>query len=318
MPRKPRVFGEGLVYHVHNRVGRGEEPFARDEEVREFLNLLREVAKRDGLAVLAWCVMPDGYDLALRAASVPLWRSIRSVQHRYSQASNQRQGVSGALWQARYEARPVSGRESLRRLVAYVHLRPVAGMVVVDPVRYRWSGHRELIHLAKDALIDVDEALALFGATRKEAVRIYRSFVGSERTAPWIAAPLRALPWWKAAPAGERAASGGAGVLAATRGPARRKLTAEEFLKRVCPLVGVPVRDLASPRRAPGLVDARELIGGLGVERWGIAVKALAEALGKSREGVSHWVRRAARRRSNEPEFAARLETLDRRLARSR
>jgi transposase len=80
-------------------------------------------------------------------------------------------------------------------------------------------------------------------------------------------------------------------------------------------LAKVTIEQLASPRRTPELVDARELIGGVAIERWGIQVKALAEALGKSREGVSKWVRRAARRRSEDGAFARRMEALDRRLA---
>jgi hypothetical protein len=92
-------------------------------------------------------------------------------------------------------------------------------------------------------------------------------------------------------------------------------MTAEQFLARVSSLLGVAVRDLASVRRDPGLVEARELVGVLAVERWGIGVKALADALGKSRDGVSLWVRRGASRRAQDPECSARLDALDRRLA---
>ncbi len=44
-------------------------------------------------------------------------------------------------------------------------------------------------------------------------------------------------------------------------------------------------------------------------------VKALADALGKSRDGVSHWFGRGARRRAEEPAFVWRLDELDRKLA---
>ena len=84
---------------------------------------------------------------------------------------------------------------------------------------------------------------------------------------------------------------------------------------RVSPLLGVPVRDLASVRRDPDLVEARDLVGVLAVERWGIGVKALADALGKSRDGVSLWVRRGASRRREDPGCDNRLDELDRRLA---
>jgi len=95
----------------------------------------------------------------------------------------------------------------------------------------------------------------------------------------------------------------------------RQHLSAEEFVQRAAPLVGMTAAELGSRERGSARVEARELIGGLAVERWGVQVKALAAALGKSRDGVSLWVRRAAKRRREHGEFAAKLDELDRRLA---
>ena len=36
MPRRPRVFVEGLVHHVHTRQGRGEAPFKLEDEAGRF------------------------------------------------------------------------------------------------------------------------------------------------------------------------------------------------------------------------------------------------------------------------------------------
>ena len=55
----------------------------------------------------------------------------------------------------------------------------------------------------------------------------------------------------------------------------------------------------------------RDLVGLVGVERHGVKVKELAAVLGKSEEGVSLWVRRGARRREEDPKFAALAEELD-------
>jgi hypothetical protein len=129
-----------------------------------------------------------------------------------------------------------------------------------------------------------------------------------------IGAEIVNLPWWTEAPEAERPARG-VDALGRSSGPTRRRLTAEAFLARVAPLTGVTIEELASPRRTAELVDAREPIGGVAIERWGVQVKALAEALGKSREGVSKWVSRAARRRSEEEAFFRRMEDLDRRFA---
>ena len=49
MPRPDRIHIEGGVYHVFNRLGRGERVFVDDEIAGAFVDLLRDVVKRDGL-----------------------------------------------------------------------------------------------------------------------------------------------------------------------------------------------------------------------------------------------------------------------------
>jgi hypothetical protein len=54
--------------------------FSERGEAARFVEVIRDVKKRDGLTVLAWCVIGHHDHLALRTSSVPLWRSIRLVQ----------------------------------------------------------------------------------------------------------------------------------------------------------------------------------------------------------------------------------------------
>jgi len=316
MPRRPRVFVEGLTYHVYNRVGRGEAPFKLQEEAERFWGLLCEVKRRDGLTVLAWCIMPNHYHVAVRTGSVPLWRSIRFLQHAFTQGFNRRCKVMGPLWQARYKARPVRETKDLVRVIAYIHLNPVAAKMVADPGKYRWSGHGELLRRVARPLLDADLVYGLFGGTRRQALRAYLGLVSQERSEPWLGGRLERLPWWGAEP-DEEESGRGIDALGARAGLERRRLPAVEFLARVEPLLRVGIVELAGAQRGAAVLEARELVAGVAVERWGVGVKELAGALGKSRDGVSQWVRRAARRRSEEPAFARRLNELDRKLARS-
>ena len=48
MVRRARVFVEGGVYHVYNRVASGEPVFADPEEAKHFVEVVREVKARDG------------------------------------------------------------------------------------------------------------------------------------------------------------------------------------------------------------------------------------------------------------------------------
>jgi hypothetical protein len=59
VPRSLRVFVEGGLYHVYNRFARGESVFSDPEEAIEFVELLREVKRRDGLTVFAWALLSN-------------------------------------------------------------------------------------------------------------------------------------------------------------------------------------------------------------------------------------------------------------------
>ena len=62
----------------------------------------------------------------------------------------------------------------------------------------------------------------------------------------------------------------------------------------------------------------RDLMGLVGVERYGVKVKGLAAVLEKSEDGVSLWVRRGGRRREEDKSFAAEARELDNAMAEAR
>ncbi len=80
---------------------------------------------------------------------------------------------------------------------------------------------------------------------------------------------------------------------------------------RVCGHVGVDREALGGRGRHPDVVRARDLVGLVGIERYGVKVKGLADELGKSHDGVSRWYRRGTIRRATDPVFAASAEALD-------
>ncbi len=78
MPRAKRVFFDGAVYHVYNRLARGGGVFTSDDMASEFVELLREVTARDGVTVFAWVVLPNDYHLTLQAGAAPLARTMKT------------------------------------------------------------------------------------------------------------------------------------------------------------------------------------------------------------------------------------------------
>ncbi|MCP4900767.1 MAG: hypothetical protein GY906_27700, partial [bacterium] len=175
MPRARRIELEGGVYHIYNKVSRNEDVFRNEDEARIFVFHLAEVCREDDWIVMAWCVMPNQYHLAIRTGNAPLSRTMKRLQHRYAVGHNKRHRILGPFWKGRYQSKLVQNEEYLRQLVLYIHLNPVAAGVVDNPGEYPWSGHRELLSTRKKKrIVDQDETLLLFGQTRRAALSTYR------------------------------------------------------------------------------------------------------------------------------------------------
>ncbi len=95
MTRPNRVFIERGVYHVYNRLGRGERVFDQEAEAAAFVGPLRDVLMGDGLTVFAWALVPNHLHLAFRTGVVSLDRPMRSLEQRVTRAVNLRRRVYG-------------------------------------------------------------------------------------------------------------------------------------------------------------------------------------------------------------------------------
>ena len=78
-----------------------------------------------------------------------------------------------------------------------------------------------------------------------------------------------------------------------------------------CEHLSVELEDLAGRGRSSEIVKMRELIGTVGIERFGVKVAEPADVLGKSRDGVSCRMSRGVKRRATDPNFAAAAEQLE-------
>jgi REP element-mobilizing transposase RayT len=306
------VFADGGIYHVYARTARRERVFADPNEAQRFLNLVREIKRQDGFAVLAWCVMPTHYHLVLRTGEVSLSRTMRLIQGRFAQGYNRRHRSLGSLWQERYKTKLIRETAYVRTAIGYVHLNPVAAGMAEKADAYPMSGHGALIGQREDGLLDADEALALFGSGRREACGAYRRVLAA--LAKIDKARLGADKRWEVAEGAIEVDPGRVRLdaLDATVGGVERPaLSPAEFLMRACRVLGVETITLGSPRRDRVTVRLRDLVALVGVERYRIPTRALAEGLGQSPDHVSRWVGRAGRRKADDDEFRDEIARLD-------
>ena len=323
MPRPARALEEGRIYHVYNRVGGDAKAFTDEELASRFVQLLRKVVDRDGLLVYAWALMGNHYHLVVRMGAVPLSRSIKTLQQEVTRSRNRTARINGPLWQGRFKAKQVDDERYLGQLIGYVHLNPVTAGLVDHAGSYRWTGHREVVGAQKKPIVAVDNLLAVYGQGRRDAEKAYRSALRRVGESDWSGGVPGGLPWWRLGrpPAGRELHQAG-GVAADELGRPtsafRARFEAEAWVEAVCAVVGLGRQELSDRGRNPTVVRVRDMVGLIGVERYGVKVKDLARCLGKSEDGVSLWVRRGARRREEDAAFAGEVEALDLRLREER
>jgi REP element-mobilizing transposase RayT len=317
MGRAGRSFEEGRIYHLYNRLGGGSMELGDEELAATFVALLRTGMRRDGAAVFAWCLLGNHYHLIVRQGPVPLSRTMKALQQGVTRTRNLRQRVFGPLWQGRFKAKEVLDESYLMQLIAYVHLNPVKAGLAENADSYRWSGHRDIVGRRRDPIVAVDEALLVYGETRRRALRAYRSAIAAVAGEEWSDEAPGKLPWWRLGRPTEEERllrrREGAFVDELGRSTARwrPRYPATEWLELACTHLGCHREELGGRGRAPEVVRMRDLIALVGIERYGVKVTELAAELGKSRDGVSRWCRRGAARRAGEPDFAAAAEALD-------
>ena len=251
MPRRPRVFADGATYHVYCRTGRSEPIFRELEEIREFLGVLAEIKRQDGLTFLAWCLMPSHYHLVVRTGTVPLWKSMRLIQGRFAKSFNGRRAVCGAVWQGRYKAKLITEERYLQQAIVYVHLNPVAAKLAKAPGAFRWSGQRQVESGEADGLLNLDEMLVAFGPTLSAARESYAQAVKGAAATSWRTASPGRLPWWRRSgeegeielpPGRPRLDALGAGS------SSRRVGRVEAFFAEAASLLGTTREELRAPK----------------------------------------------------------------------
>ena len=314
MPRRPRVFIEGALYHVYNRTARGLSLLDDEKDAAAFVSLLSKQANRDGWTIFAFCLLNNHYHVVLRSGASPIARGVGRLQARLSQRWNWRRQSGGPLWEGRYKAKLVEDEGYLYQLIAYVHLNPVEAGLVEDPAGWQWSGHLDVIGKSRAPVVDVQAVLSLYGGRLASARQSYVQSLRSQHEGAWIGEKPGRLPWWRAEPDRELEIPVPPAVVddrGVSSGVYRPQLDPEVFFDLACSVVEADAEELKTASRARRLTRQRQLIVGLGVERWSQSTKSLAALMSRRADIGTLWARRCAELRMEDGEFSSSYESLD-------
>ena len=144
MPRTARASVGGLCYHVLNRGNARSEIFRKPEDYTAFLTLLREATDRVPMHILAYCLMPTHFHLALwPRRDGDLSRFLHWLLTAHVRRYHQHYQSSGHVWQGRFKAFPIQQDDHLLTVLRYIERNPVRAGLVTRAEEWQWSSLRE-------------------------------------------------------------------------------------------------------------------------------------------------------------------------------
>jgi REP-associated tyrosine transposase len=185
MARPLRLELPGAVYHLTATGNGGQTVFRDAEDSALFLEILGQVCARFDWRCLAYCLLPDSYQLVVETRQATLARGMRQLNGRYTQAFNRRHGIGGHVFQGRYRAVMVENPAFVAAVCRDLLRQPIMRGLAAEAAAWRWSSCRAVLgrlpqgRPAPDWL-DVAALLALYGPEPAEARQRFAADVEAE------------------------------------------------------------------------------------------------------------------------------------------
>jgi putative transposase len=142
MPRRSRIFIEGLSSHVIQRGNNRITIFQRAQDYEVFLELLRRATVRNPVAVHAFVLMTNHFHLLVTPTTEDaLPQFMKDVDGSYVYYYNRAHQRIGTLWNGRYRGILIENVSYLLTCLRYIEQNPVRAGMVRTPEAYRWSSY---------------------------------------------------------------------------------------------------------------------------------------------------------------------------------
>jgi putative transposase len=159
MARQPRLALAGELHHLLLRGHNGAAVFGDDTDRAAFVELLREPALRQGVAIHAYALITaEVHLLTTPTEAGSLGRLMQSIGRRYVSLYNRRHAKRGTLWDGRFRNSIVDGHSLLLPAMVYIETLPVRAGLVASAQDWSWSSAAHHVGRRRDPLV-TDPAL---------------------------------------------------------------------------------------------------------------------------------------------------------------
>jgi putative transposase len=140
MPRTARASVGGFCYHVLNRGNGRAQVFHHDGDCAAFVQLIRQACRRVTMRVLAYCLLPNHFHLAVWPhgdQDLSTWMHWLLTAHVRRYRKHYR--GSGHIWQGRFKAFPIQEDGHLLAVLRYIERNPLRAGLATRAEDWPWS-----------------------------------------------------------------------------------------------------------------------------------------------------------------------------------
>ncbi len=176
MVRPLRAVVPGVPVHIIQRGHNRDQVFFGADDALKYLGWLEESAKRHGVTIHAYALMPNHLHLlATPGRAESLQRMMQQVGTRYAMYINDTRDRTGSLWEGRYRACPIDSERYMLTCSRYIELNPVRAGLAKSPHDFRWSSYRHNVGERLDTLITSHPLYHALGANAEARAKAYRA-----------------------------------------------------------------------------------------------------------------------------------------------
>lgn len=160
MPRLSRqnIINQSQVFHAINRGILRQEIFHDEQDIFNFLNILKRYKEKAGFKVYHWCIMPNHYHLLLEFQDGNLLsKIIGACQQVYASFYHRKYSTAGKLFQNRFKSQAIEKDSYFLSCGRYIELNPVRAALVKYPWEWKWSSAAYYALRQKDDIVSVNE-----------------------------------------------------------------------------------------------------------------------------------------------------------------
>jgi putative transposase len=178
MPRPPRQWVPGGIYHVFSRGSNRQAIFRYDSDRADLLDCAARVIERYELECLAFALMTNHCHFLLKTENGGISSAMRDLNGRYARRFNLRYEREAHAFRNRFGAVLQESDEQLRWTVRYIVTNPVKAGLCAHPSEWPWTSHRATLGIADPpGCLSLVALLLYFGDTPENAVAAYIDFI---------------------------------------------------------------------------------------------------------------------------------------------